>query len=205
MKLLAAGGFIVLAAGAVYFFGGGQSAPDVYAMPVKQAYDTLRAAKIEPSGTGMYFRLATTVSGNGKNKVVFDGSGSHAHHNCEIALKPAEDPAETHVAVTCKGGGAGDGAAAGMVHNMIRNRVIEMVDATLTGREFDPGRAQGLTAARWPGDGVDGSLGGAMGEALKMEADTRKMIAEVDAQMDAVPVGDEPDTDFGASDGLDSE
>jgi len=59
-----------------------------------------------------------------------------------------EDADKTRVAVNCDGGSAGSGAAAGMEHAMIRNRVIEMVDATLKGRPFNPALASGATAAR---------------------------------------------------------
>ncbi len=153
--------------------------PDVYAMSRDQAYKRLNAAHIEPSGDGPFFRLATTVSGNGVNEVTWDASGSMAHHKCTMTLAK-EDADKTKVAVDCDGGSAGSGAAAGMEHAMIRNRVIEMVDATLKGRPFNPALASGATAARWPGDGVDGSMIGAMAGAIKMEGDIKRDIREME-------------------------
>jgi len=153
--------------------------PDVYAMSRDQAYKRLNAAHIEPSGDGPFFRLATTVSGNGVNEVVWDASGSMAHHKCTMTLAK-EDADKTRVAVNCDGGSAGSGAAAGMEHAMIRNRVIEMVDATLKGRPFNPALASGATAARWPGDGVDGSYVGAVAGAIKMDSDMKRDIRDME-------------------------
>ncbi len=169
----------------------GCAEPDEYDISRKQAYDKLMTATIESSGNGPFFRLETTIDGNGGTEVVYDASGSMAHHACTMALSEVA-PERTKVAVTCQGGGAGDGAAAGMVHNMMRNRVIELVDATLDGRPFDPELAEGSTAYRWPGDGVDGSIATAAKDALKMEADMKREIAQAeneDAQSIA-PVAD---------------
>ena len=65
-----------------------------------------------------------------------------------------------------------------MVHNMLRNEYIERVDATLTGRPYDKQLAMGATAARWPGDGVDGSMTTAVATAIKMDADMHKLREE---------------------------
>lgn len=155
------------------------AAPDEYPMSRQHAYEKLVAAKIVPGGNGPFFRLETDIRGNGLSEVTYDASGSMARHVCTMRLAAlAED--RTKVAVTCEGGGAGDGAAGGMVHNMIRNRVIELVDATLKGRPFDPELAGGSTAYRWPDDGVDGSFVGAAAQAVKMDADMRRDIAEME-------------------------
>ena len=69
------------------------------------------------------------------------------------------------------------GAAAGMVHNMMRNAYIERVDATLTGRPFDKQLAVGSTASGWPDDGIDGSLATAQVKALKMDAEMRRQTS----------------------------
>jgi hypothetical protein len=72
--------------------------------------------------------------------------------------------------VSCRGGGASDGAAAGLVVKMIRNRVIELVDATLKDRPFDPKKADGATADFWPKDVIDhGNLATAAAKALEMD------------------------------------
>lgn len=171
----------------------GCAEPDEYAMSRKDAYDKLMTAKIESSGTGPFFRLETTIDGNGGSEVIYDASGSMAHHACTMKLTElAAD--NTKVAVICEGGGAGDGAAAGMAHHMIRNRVIELVDATLTSRPFDPQRDEGSTAYRWPNDGVDGSVGTAAKNALKMEADIKRDIAE--AEQDSQSREIEPASEF---------
>lgn len=171
----------------------GCAEPDEYPMGRKAAYDKLMTAKIEPSATGPFFRLETTIDGNGGSEVTYDASGSMAHHACTMKLTElAAD--KTKVAVICEGGGAGDGAAAGMAHHLIRNRVIELVDATLKDRPFDPQLAEGSTAYRWPNDGVDGSYGTAARNALQMEADMKREIAE--SPMDSRPIEAEPAADF---------
>ena len=71
------------------------------------------------------------------------------------------------------GAGAGAGAAAGMLMAMKRKALIEHIDATLDKRPYEFKLAQGSTASGWPQDArqADGSLGAAMGGALKMERD----------------------------------
>ncbi|MBF9152731.1 hypothetical protein [Novosphingobium jiangmenense] len=153
--------------------------PDEYPLSRKQAYDKLLSARIESSGDGPFFRLRTTITGNGGSEVTYDALGDMAHRICHMHLTELE-PERTKVKVTCEGGGAGEGAAAGMAHNMIRNRVIELVDATLKDRPFDPELAGGATAYRWPGDGVDGSFAGAAGKALKQDAEMHRDMAEAE-------------------------
>ena len=63
------------------------------------------------------------------------------------------DDTHTRVGVSCKGDSPSDAAAVERLYGKLRGRVIEMVDATLTGRKFDPSAALGRTAARWPSDG----------------------------------------------------
>ncbi len=191
MNIFAGLGFVAVAGAAVYFFASPRPA-DEFAMPVSTAYAKLSTAKLVPSSRdGVYYALDTKVFGNGTDKVTWEASGSMAYHKCSMALAPAGGKADqTHVTVTCEGGGAGDGAAAGMVHNMIRARVLEMVDATLTDRAFDSTRV-GATASRWPGDGVDGSLMHAQSEALKMSAEMGKMQRESAKHANDPLVGDE--------------
>jgi len=63
---------------------------------------------------------------------------------------------------------------------MIRNRVIELVDATLNDRPFDPQKADGATAAFWPEDVIDhGNLGTAAAMALEMERQMTEVLRQV--------------------------
>jgi hypothetical protein len=196
MKLLAIGGFGALAAGLLYVFVD-QKPADVYDMPVSQAYSLLANVKYDPlTDSGAAGGIRRTTSGNGSDKVTWTTTGSHVNRSCELKLAPFEGDAErTHVTVKCAGGGAGEGAAAGMAHNLHRNNIIERVDATLTGRPYDQQRA-GSTASRWPGDGVDGSLGKAMGDALEMDRQMKEMKAELEQEA-AI---DEFNSDSGSAD-----
>ncbi|MWV28297.1 hypothetical protein [Aurantiacibacter rhizosphaerae] len=194
MNILAGAGFAAVAAGLLYVFVD-QKPADVYDMPVDQAYGLLTSVDFGES-KGDVMRTST---GNGSNKVTWRTRGSHVGRACDLALAPFEgDAARTHVTVTCQGGGAGEGAAAGMAHNMHRDNVIERLDARLTGRAFDSARV-GSTASRWPSDGVDGSYGTAVSKAIEMDREVREMQAESrkprsaeeiqDAQMDAFYAG----------------
>ena len=175
MKVFAFGGFAALA-GVLLFVFVEQKPADVYDMPVKDAYLKLSRVDFGELTRGQKAAgIEYSVSGNGKNTVYWTTQGSHVRQKCDLMLAPLPDDAgKTHVTVHCAGGSASAGAAAGMLHNSMRNTVIERVDATLTGRPFDKSRA-GETASRWPGDGVDGSYGTAVNTALKMDAEVRKM------------------------------
>lgn len=179
MKIVAGVGFLAVAGAAIYFFAAPQPA-DVYAMPIQEAYAKLVAVDFgEMSDGEKTLDTKKTASGNGTNQVTWVHRGDMAHYECVMGLRPLADDAEkTHVTVTCSGGGAGNGAAAGMAHKYFRNSIIERVDATLTGRPYDKELARGATAYRWPGDGVDGSLATATGGALKMDAEMRKMQSQ---------------------------
>ena len=178
MNWLAGTGFIGLAAGLLYIFVD-QKPADVYDMPVQNAYALLVNPDFGDLSDGAKaLNTQRSAVGNGRDKVTWRTSGSHSRRECALQLAPFEgDASRTHITVTCQGGGAGEGAAAGMAHNMHRNRVIERVDATLTGRPFDPQRV-GSTASRWPGDGVDGSYAGAVNSAMQMDMEMKKMEAE---------------------------
>ena len=164
------------------WFGRGE--PNVYAMTPTQVYAALRAAPLE-QGNGMPFgNLDTSVSGNGENVVYWNASGSHAAKHCEANITP-EGTDQSRITAFCGGGGAGDGAAAGMVSAMDRKALIEHIDAALDKRPYDVRLAQGSTASGWPSDArqADGSLGTAMGDALKMDRDMQKMINEAEGGM----------------------
>ncbi len=159
------------------WFGRGEA--NVYAMTPAEVYAALRAAPVEPGGQGVFGRLDTGVSGNGDNAVYWNASGAHAGIRCEANITP-EGADKSRLTAYCGGGAAGSGAAAGMLMAMKRKALIEHIDATLEKRPFDAKLAQGSTASGWPSDArqADGSLGTAMGEAVKMERDMNKMIRE---------------------------
>jgi hypothetical protein len=170
--------FVGGTAAALYFFVSPRPA-DVYPMPMSEAYTKLVHVDFGEMGEGEKALDTTkTAKGNGKNKVTWIRKGDMSYQECKLDLAPLpEDAAQTHVTVTCEGGGVGDGAAAGMVHNLMRDMVIERVDATLTNRPYDKQRAS-ATASLWPGDGVDGSLATAQAEALKMDSEMHKLQNE---------------------------
>lgn len=161
---------------------------NIYAVTPQQAYDKLVAAQITPSQTSPFIMLNTSVDGDGSSTVRWHAGGTFAAVECEANLAP-EGTDKTRVTTHC-GGTAGDGASNGMALGMMRNRLIEHIDATLEGRAFDPNLAMGATAGTWPDDPrqADASLATAAGDALKMDQDMHQMIAEVDnasAQMTA--------------------
>lgn len=185
MNLLAGGALVAVGAGLFYFLVE-QKPADVYDMPVSDAYSLLTKVDFGKRTEGeQAAQISYSSRGNGRDKVFWGISGSHTRRQCDIQLTPFEgDAARTHVAIACQGGGAGEGAAAGIAHNMVRNRMIERIDATLTGREYDVTRV-GASSSRWPGDGVDGSLGTAAGKALEMNAEMNKMQREWEAEQRA--------------------
>ncbi len=159
--------------------------PDVYPLSMAEAYMRLNTVQIEPSGDGVFYGLETSVSGNSVDRVTWSASDAYAAHSCLLGLKKV-DVGRTQVTITCEGGSPTSGAAE---HSMVRNRVIEMVDATLTGRKFDPQLADGTTAWRWPGDGGGGSAANAAAEAIEMDAEMRMEAG------DAPAVAQRPDSE----------
>ena len=184
--LLLAGAFLGVLGYA--WFGRGDA--NVYAMAPTEVYQALRSAPVEPGGTGVFGRLDTSVSGNGDSVIYWNASGSHAAVHCEANIAP-EGAGQSRLTAYCGGGGAGDGAAAGMVSAMHRKALIEHIDATLDKRSYDAHLAQGSTASGWPSDArqTDGSYGSAVGGALKMESDIKQDIKQMEqdqAATDAV-------------------
>jgi hypothetical protein len=145
-----------------------------YKMPASTAWQKLTAAPVNPSGKGPFGRLAMEMSGKKNELVEWKIKGSSTAL-CTAGLKPREGE-QTRVDVSCRD--FGDGAGAGITATLIRNAVIEFVDATLRDRPYDPMKAEdGFTAARWPKDVIDhGTIGTAAGRALEME---RKMALEL--------------------------
>ena len=171
--LLLAGAFL----GVIGYAWMSSGDPNVYPMAQADVYAKLTSAKIPADGHSAFGTLSYHASGNGDSKVFWNGSGgTFATSHCEAEITP-EGASKSRINAFCSGGGAGEGAAAGMVSGMQRRALIEHIDSTLKGRAFDRRMAQGETAARWPSDArqPDGSYGTMVGDALKMEHDIHKM------------------------------
>jgi len=181
--LLLAGAFL----GVIGYAWMGSGDPNVYGMSQAEAYQKLRAAPVAKGKGSPFGNLETSVSGDGDKKVYWNASGTFSSNHCEAEVTP--EGSKSRITAFCNGGGASDGAAAGMVSGMERRALIEHIDATLKGRAFDPRKANGETAARWPSDArqPDGSYGTMVGDALKMEHDIRKMERDMANQAPSSP------------------
>ena len=171
--------FLGAAALALLTAGCGQG--NLYPLPADQAYARLVDAKIVPSGKGPFGKLHVVASGDGTSIVRWTVSEAGVKL-CEANIAPEGD--KSRITAFCDGGG--EGAATGMMQNMNRNAIIEHIDATLNGRNYDPRLAMGSTASGWPKDPrqADSSFGGAATAALKMERDMKRDIREME-QMQA--------------------
>jgi hypothetical protein len=130
---------------------------DVYPMPVNAAYARLVDVDFGPMSEGeVALDTKKTASGNDKDVVTWVHHGDMAHYECTMWLRPLpDDTAKTHVAVSCDGGGAGDGAAAGMAKNLYRSGIVKRVDATLRGIPYVKGELGSMSVPGWPDEGVD--------------------------------------------------
>lgn len=150
---------------------------NLYPMPADQAYAKLVDAKIERSGKGPFGTLAIAAVGDGSGTIKYMVSDA-GMKMCEANIAAEGD--KSRITAFCDRGG--EGAAAGMTQNLMRSRLIEHIDATLKGREFDPRLALGSTAGSWPKDPrqPNGSIGAAATEALKMERDMKRDLKEME-------------------------
>ena len=173
MKYLLLAGAFVGVIGYAWMSGGD---PNVYPLAQAEVYAKLREAPVQKGNSGMFGNLDSSVSGNGESKIYWNASGTFSSNHCEAEITP-EGTTKSRIMAFCEGGGASDGAAAGMLMGMHRRALIEHIDAALNGRAFDKYKAKGATAARWPSDArqPDGSYGTMVGDALKMERDIHKM------------------------------
>ncbi len=138
---------------------------NVYKLPVARAYQKLMAAEIKPSGTGPFGRLEIQTTGK-RNELVEWTVKGHSSPYCTVSLKSV-DAERTRLDVSCM---RGEGAIAGLQAKLMRNRAIELVDATLKDRPFDSKSAEiAAVAASWPADPAtkDANLGTAAAEALE--------------------------------------
>ena len=149
---------------------------NVYPMTPQQAYDKLVAAPIERSGKGPFGTLDIGASGDGSGTVRW---GNGFVTMCEANITP-EGTDKSRIMAYC--GAGGEGAAAGMTQALHRKAIIEHIDSALRGRPYDPSLAYGSTAGSWPDDPrqADGSFGTAATDALKMERDMHKDLAEME-------------------------
>ena len=149
---------------------------NVYPMTPQQAYEKLVNAPIERSGKGPFGTMDISASGDGSSTIHW-GNGSY--NICEANLAP-EGTDKTRITAYC--GGGGEGAAAGIEQGLRRKALIELIDSTLRDRPFDRMLAYGSTAGSWPDDPrqADSSYGAAATEALKMDRDMHKDIAEME-------------------------
>lgn len=153
----------------------GCGAADEYAIPRKEVYLRLARIQMEPSPQAPFGNRPMDVRGNGLNRITFGADEDAPGFGCIADLaEPA--PGRTKIKLTCHGA-AGEGASDGMAHSMMRNSLIELIDASIDGRAYQPGYAA-ATAAGWPGDGNDGSYAGMVASAIKMDADIKRDIRE---------------------------
>ncbi|GAC1416908.1 MAG: hypothetical protein NVSMB69_18230 [Novosphingobium sp.] len=142
MIRVALGGVVAMGAvGSVYLFGF-RPPPDEFALSRAQVYERLAAAPLHGKKDGVFGGIPVDVHGNGFGELHWDAGGQA----CTLGLARLSD-ASTRVAVFCKG-------IDSLSAEHLRDRVIEQVDATLTGRPFDPRKADGATSYRWPAQPV---------------------------------------------------
>lgn len=139
-------------AGALLMFSKPHQA-DVYAMPMATVYDKLTHASVTGGEHGVFHQGVPTMTGNGSDLVSWVGKAT----TCTFRLTPV-DAQSTKIAASCNQSGvdAENADVSSWASGELRKRVIEAVDATLTGRPYNPDRAEeGITASNWPADTVD--------------------------------------------------
>ena len=147
MKYLLLAGAFLGVIGYAWMSGGDAN---VYPLSQAEVYAKLREAPVQKGNSGMFGNLDSSVSGNGESKIYWNASGTFASNHCEAEITP-EGATKSRIMAFCEGGGASDGAAAGMLMGMHRRALIEHIDAALNGRAFDNYKAKGATAAAYIG------------------------------------------------------
>ncbi|WP_315763645.1 hypothetical protein [Sphingomonas sp. Y38-1Y] len=152
--------------------------PNIYPVAPEAAYAKLMEPVKTGDGDGPYDRLEVYPSGNGKSEVRWDTGMKGSGRGCTILIAPVEG-GRTQLDMTCPN--IGEGAAAGLTTVMRRNKMIELADATMTGRAYDAERARGATAAKWPKDDVEhGTIFDAQSEAFQMQAEEMRSLREME-------------------------
>jgi len=172
--------FVVgLAAGAYYLYTQHSDA-DVYPLSREQVYARLDRPTL-PNGAP-FQQGSPEISGNGIDRISWSAPG-YAAQSCALKLA-ALSPKATRVAVSC--GHDGDDSLTSMVTGEERNAVIEAIDANLTDRAFDPSRARGQTAWRWPADPVrHATMAAAVGDNLQQGLEAAASVASAQREADA--------------------
>lgn len=148
--------------------------PNVYPVAPAEAYARLMRPTADQQGEGWIDRPNVRASGNGSSEITWALGQGGAY--CTILVAPYSGD-RSEINMTCPN--IGEAAAAGLATNMRRNLLIELADATMTGRPFDKQRAQGATAGKWPADTVEhGNIFDASSQAIQMDADMRRQEAQ---------------------------
>ncbi len=132
------GGIVAMGAVGSAFVVDFRAPADEFAQSRARVYERLAAAPHHVAQDGAFHGNPVNVHGDGLGDLHWDSGGQA----CTLKLARLAE-ASTRVAVACTGV---DSASAGH----LRQRVIELIDATLTGRPFNPQKADGATAYRWP-------------------------------------------------------
>ena len=142
---------------------------NVYKLPVDRVYQKLMAAPAKPPGGGPFGKLEIQTSGK-RNESVEWATNRGRVSLCVASLKSL-DAERTRIDLSCN---MGNSAIEAMQAKLIRNLVIEFVDAALKDRPYDHEKAKlAVVASSWPADvAAHGNMGTAAAEALEME---RKM------------------------------
>lgn len=122
----------------------------VYAVDIETAERALNQSNLAKEAFG----FGRSQSFKASDSEIVWRSISRDKIDCTIALSPVE-PASVHIAVNCGAGPDQATAVDTVTVNLKRQDVIEMIDATLTGRPFNR-EIKGETAFRWPNN--EGSL-----------------------------------------------
>lgn len=122
-----------------------QQAADEYPVDARTAYKLLNDSSLPKTAFNNQksFSLRKT-----NNQITWRNETGYDQIDCVIGIDPVEEQ-KTKIAINCGSGPAQDTAMVPMTANMARQEAIEMIDATLRGREFDRSK-KGNTAYRWP-------------------------------------------------------
>lgn len=163
-----------------WFFLSPYTPTNVYAMTPADAHAKLMAPIETGGGNGPYDRMTVYPSGDGTGEVQWDTGMKGSGAGCTIIIRPYEGD-RSQLEMTCPN--VGEGAAAGLATTLRRNKMIELADATLVGRDYNPDLARGATASKWPKDSVDhGTIFDAQSQALQMDAEMRRDLQKIETE-----------------------
>ena len=156
-----------------------QSEPGVYAQPAEAVYRRLATADLQFVDSHFdSFRF--TVSGNGRDKVVWQTEGMRPERSCTITLTPYG--AETHAGLACSQPLADAAPMVRLRDELFRNAVAEMVEAQITGKPIPPLDRQmfegAATALKGGGTGYNRALADAVATKRAIDGQLADMAAE---------------------------